>query len=37
MSSKFFTNNHDRNMFDKFRGIIEQAQISCVRKGISVN
>jgi hypothetical protein len=23
MSSKFFTNNNDRNLFDKFKGIIE--------------
>ncbi|OYU95978.1 MAG: helicase [Bacteroidetes bacterium B1(2017)] len=24
MSSKFFTNNNDRNLFDKFKGIIDQ-------------
>ena len=23
MSSKFFTNNNDRNLFDKFKGIID--------------
>lgn len=23
MSSKFFTNNNERNMFDKFKGIIK--------------